>query len=71
MGLFSPKTFEQTPTQKVSEALGAFTQAQTNLQDVLQGLKSEKEILEAQLSEVTDASKRAESILGKIGDLLG
>lgn len=66
----SPKFTEQTPSEKVSQALDVFTQAQTNLSTVLSDLNSEKEILQAQLQEVSQSADRAEAVLKKIGNLL-
>ena len=71
MGFRSKEKYtEQSPAQRVEQALGAFTQAKDNLSALKSDLDSERAILEEQLRQVTESGDRVEGILGKISSLL-
>lgn len=73
MGLFSTNTkpSEQTPTEKVEQVLGVFTQTKKDLQDLQSEFEAERAILEDQLAEVTQQGDRVAETLGKIQALIG
>lgn len=71
MAIFSSKQPEKSPTQKVEEALGVFTQAKNDLQSLKNDFDAEKAILEDQLREVSSQGDRIEATLSKLKDLVG